>query len=313
MRCLHLSILCATLVLSNVSVGEARENLQYRLSYSGLLTGFFWKKLADVNFNLTPELTEFRNKPACRLSMEIDTSPYLFAELLHPVRYHWESTLSTDLKRTLLARTVDTGRSDVHEVSWYDWENSAISLFRKRKEIDKNRDGFEDEPEMVWEENSYPPPATFIDPQAPIENGLRYLLQTDEFKESLSEPAIDPLAMIQRAQHHPFEQIPELQMLIVIDAELRHYLATLEEELPLKVGSQLHPSTLKIEIARMEENGLKGRIHLWLKNDASRTPLRIDIEAPLGMVHLELHQSNKISNAEICTSHQVTSGDLTSS
>lgn len=315
MKRLNLSILLFALALSNATVVEASEKLQYRLSYSGLLTGFFWKKLADVNFNLTPELIQFRNKAACRLSMEVDTSAYLFAEMIHPVRYRWESTLSPNLQRTWLARAIDTGRSDIHEVSWYDWENSTISLFRKRKEIDKNHDSFESEPEMIWEKNNYPPPTSFIDPHPPIENDLKQLIQTDKFKRSLSKPAIDPLAMIQRARYHPFKQTKELQMLVILDEELRHYQARLKEQSPLRIGDQLHPATLKIEIeiARMEENGLKGTMHLWLKDDASRLPLRIDIQAPLGMIHLELHQSNMTPKSEKCEPLLMVNSNITTS
>lgn len=313
MRRRNLTWLFLALILTNATVVDASERLKYRLSYSGLLTGFFWKRLANVNFSLIPEQIEFRNQSACRLSMEIDSSGYLFAEMIHPVRYRWESTISPSLQQTWLSRTIDTGKSDVHEVSWYDWENSAISLFRKRKEIDKNRDSFESEPDMVWEENHYPPPASFIDPQPQIESGLRYLIQTGQFENRLSKPAIDPLTMIQHTRHHPFKQLETLEMLVVIDEELHHYQARLQEQSPLRIDEQHHPSTLKIEIARMEESGLKGKMHIWLKDDARRIPLRIDIQAPLGMIHLELHQSHMAPESKKCEPKQIVNRNTTSS
>lgn len=301
-------LLLALTIASSFAV-QASEQLHYRLSYSGLITGFFWKRLANVTLNLSPEAIKFRGENACRLSMEIDTSAYLFAEMIHPVRYHWESILSTNLQRTLLARAIDNGASDIHDVSWYDWKSAAISIYRKRKEVDLNRNIYDAEEKMVWEKNSYPPAPTFIDPQPLLENGLSYLIQTKEFKQLLSDPAIDPLTMIQRVRHHRFEQLGTLQMMVALDEDLHHYRAKVLERPTLRQGDKLHNSTLKIEVSRVAEKGEKGKMYFWFSNDSRRLPLRIDIKARLGMIHLELLNAEEGPKTEECSPLQLASGD----
>lgn len=288
---------------------QASEQLHYRLSYSGLITGFFWKKLADVTLNLSPEAIKFRGENACRLSMEVDTSAYLFAEMFHPVRYHWESILSSNLQRTLLARAIDNGASDIHDVSWYDWKSEAISIYRKRKEVDLNRNIYDAEENMVWQKNNYPPAPTFIDPQPLLENGLSYLIQTKELKQLLSDPAIDPLAMIQRVRHHRFEQLGALQMMVALDEDLHNYQAKVLERPALRQGDQLHNSTLKIEVSRAAEEGEKGTMYFWFSNDNRRLPLRIDIKASLGMIHLELLSAEEGPTIAECPPSQLTRND----
>jgi len=297
------------LMLTSPFVAQASEKLHYRLSYSGLITGFFWKKLADVTLNLRPEAINFRGENACRLSMTVDTSAYLFAEMIHPVRYHWESILTPDLQRTLLTRAIDNGASDIHEVSWYDWKRASISIYRKRKKVDQNRNIYGAEEKMVWKKNSYAPAPTFIDSQPLLENGLNYLIQTGEFKQLLSESAIDPLAMIRRIQHHRFEQFGTLQMVVALDEQLHHYQAKVLERTSLRQGDKLHHSTLKIGVSRTAEGGRKGAMYFWLSNDSRRLPLRIDIKARLGMIHLELLSTEEGLKAEECPPHQPAGSD----
>lgn len=296
------------LTLTSPFMAQASEKLHYRLSYSGLITGFFWKKLADVTLNIKPEAINFRGENACRLTMTVDTSAYLFAEIIHPVRYHWDSILSPDLQYTLLTRAIDNGTSDIHEVAWYDWKSTAISIYRKRKEVDLNRNIYRAEEKMAWEKNSYAPPPTFIDPQPLLENGLNHLIQTGEFKRLLAEPAIDPLAMIRRVRHHRFEQFGALQMVIALDEKLHHYQAKVLEQTSLRQSDKLH-STLKIGVSRTAEGGRKGAMYFWLSNDSRRLPLRIDIKARLGMIHMELLNTEEGLKVEECPSYQPASSD----
>jgi len=299
------------LSLSATSVAtEASERLHYRLSYSGLITGFFWKKLADVTLNLQPVVAHFHQQRACQLSMDVNTSAYTFAEMIHPVRYRWESTLSTNLQQTLLSRNIDVGASDIHEAAWYDWSNRAISLFRKRKQIDLNQDPFDDEaePNLVWEKDKYQPAPPFIDAHPPIENGMGYLMQTGYFKKVLSESAIDPLAMIRRVRHHNFNQLGSLSMLIVLDEDIQRYQAQVKERQPLQVGDKQYPSTLKVEVRRVSESGQKGAIYFWLTDDSKRMPIRIDVDAPLGMIHLELQRTEDNLENTLCAPLRVVQG-----
>jgi hypothetical protein len=39
---------------------------------------------------------------------------------------------------------------------------------------------------------------------------------------------------------------------------------------------------------------------IWLSDDERRIPLRIDVEAPLGMLHVELQSAPSASITEIC-------------
>jgi hypothetical protein len=307
---LLLITLLLTIILSAAPAG-ATERLHYRLSYSGLLSGFFWKKLADVTLTLQPESVQFRGEHACRLTMEIDTSAYLFAETIHSVRYQWQSILSPDLQRTLLTRTIDTGISDIHEVTWYDWKSSTISLFRKRKPLDERQHPASAEATLQWEQNIYKPVPDFIQAPPPVEGNEGYLIQSQQFTNALTAPAIDPLAMIQRIRHHPFDlsaqsdqsnQPAKLTLLVALEEEFRDYHARLVARPDLKIGKQLYPSTHKISIKRASTSGRKGAMHLWLSDDPKHLLLRIDINAPLGMVHIELLRSEEDFETRECTS-----------
>ncbi|MCW8825352.1 MAG: DUF3108 domain-containing protein [Gammaproteobacteria bacterium] len=297
---LYTTLLLFILVTTPVAA-NASERLYYRLSYSGLITGFLSKALADVSLNLEAEATQFRNDEACRLSMDVDTSGYLFAEMLHPVRFHWESTLSPNLRKTLLARAIDSGQSDTHEVSWYDWESRTISLFRKRREIDLNRNVYKADEKLAWERDIHAPPAPFIDPFPPIDNGLSQLIQTKQLKGALSDPAIDPLTMIQRVRVHNFNQKEKVQMLVALDEELHHYQAQMRDREPLQLSKKRYDSTLKVEITRTSSKGRKGAMTLWLSDTPKRQPLRIDIKAPLGMIHLELVRTEENIDSKTCS------------
>jgi len=297
-----LSILLLAAFTSTPVVVAASERLDYRLSYSGLITGFFWKNLADVSFRLKPEAIKFRGAHACRLTMDVDTTHYTFAEIIHPVRYRWESTLTTNLQRTLLTRAIDEGKSNLHEVAWYDWDKRAIALFRKQKQLeDKKR-------QMPPEKYSNYAVPDFIHSPGLEGNEMDYLTQTGHFKSALSGTAIDPLTMIQRIRSHNFDLLDSVTMLVALDEELHQYSAHLEERISLKVNGQLHRTTLKIEITRASENGRDGVMYLWLSDSPERLPLRIDIDAPLGMIHLELQRAEENSEVKTCPSLQMVQG-----
>jgi hypothetical protein len=270
---------------------QEREQLDFHLSYSGLITGFFWKELADVKLTLQPEETTFRGQSASRIEMKVSTENYGFAESIHTLRYHWESILTPDLRRTQLVRVIDEGDSNSHDVYWYDWSKNLISEFRKRKQIDVSIPMFDDEdgPKLEWEKDKFKRAPEFIDPYQPVTPELGYLMKNKHQKGILDGDAIDPLTMLMRLRHHDFHGDNTILLNIINEANLEPYLARLAGTTELQFNGCTEQA-IKIEIRRSNHNGEDGVMHMWLSDDTRRLPLRIDVDAPLGSLHIELQQ-----------------------
>jgi hypothetical protein len=269
--------------------GSASESnaLHYRLSYSGIITGYIWKELADVTLHLTPEPDAFRGELAARLVMEVSTAGYSVAEAIHTLRYRWESLLSPDLQRTMLVRVIDQGDSDSHEVYWYDWQQKLIALYRKREQRDVSIPMFDSGPILEWEGDHLPPAPEFIDPRPEVAPGLGYLMQSKQRPERLGDDAIDPLSMLLHLRQHDYHKENTRMLQIINEDDLAPYQARLVGMESLQ-RDDCHEAALKIEVRRHDDSGEEGVMTLWLSDDAQRLPLRIDVDASLGMLHVEL-------------------------
>ncbi len=62
------------------------EYLTYKLSYSGILTLFAWKDLADTAIYIQPDGSRLEGNESCQLVLELSTENYTVAEMFHPVR-----------------------------------------------------------------------------------------------------------------------------------------------------------------------------------------------------------------------------------
>lgn len=277
----------------------ASEELHYRLSYSGLITGYVWKELADVTLNLSPEVTQFRGQPASRLSMQVTTANYSVAETLHSLRYQWESILSADLQRTLLVRVVDQGDSDSDEAYWYDWENRAISLYRKREQRDVSIPMFDEAPKLEWEKDHFPAAPEFIDAHPAVAPGVGYLMQEAHIPGVLGEDAVDPLAMLMRLRHHNYLAADTLSLQILNADDLAPYQARFIGREGLQLGNCSVPA-IKLEMRRSNSSGEDGVMTMWLSDDEQRQPLRIDVDASLGMLHIERQWGHTTATAGVC-------------
>ncbi len=287
------------LILSQPAFAEQKEELHYHLSYSGLITGFIWKNLADVTLRLSPESTTFRESAAKRLSMDVSTANYSVAETLHPIRYRWESTLSEDLQRTLQVTIVDKGESDSHEIFWYDWDNHLISGFRKREQVDVSIPMFDEDPVLEWEKDTLSPPPEFISPQPDVAAGLSYLLTSQRLQDRLRTDAIDPVAMFHKLRWHDFEKQPSTTLQILFEEELAPYVATTAGTQELSLGECTVAAT-RVEIHKGDESGEDGMMTLWLSDDIHRLPLRIDVDASLGELHVLLQALPQTFAAKNC-------------
>lgn len=300
MRRLFVTILL--LLLSLPTHAQQAELLHYRLSYSGFITGYIWKELADVTINLTPEATTYREQPAAQLTMEVTTKGYSLAETLRALRYKWVSILDPELQRSLLVRVVDKGDNDSHEVFWYDWEKRNISSFHKRERQDASIPIFDEQPRLEWETNQLPAPPAFIDPFPRVgAEEFSYLIMDKQKLGLLQENAIDPVSMLLRLRHHDYKKQPALDLAILLENDLAPYRAKLLEREHLDFDDKEIPC-LKIEVRRSNEEGEEGAMWMWLSDDARRLPLRLDVEAPLGMLHIELQE------VETATDHSNPSG-----
>ncbi len=286
---MHRLLLPLLLLISLGAQASPAERLHYRLSYSGFITGYIWKDLADVAISLTPEETEFRGEPAMRLTMDVNTANYSVAETFHALRYHWVSLLDPSLQRTHLVRVIDEGDSHSHDVYWYDWEVKEIAYFRKREKKDVSNFFLDEAPIYEWETNKHPAPPPFIDNNPKVAPKLSYLLLSSRKKGRLKEDAIDPLAMLAHLRHHDYDTQPALVLPIVMNRDFAPYRIQLVGSELLKFDGEKVPA-LKLEIKRGNGDGEEGTMHVWYSDDERRLPLRIDVEAPVGTMHIELQR-----------------------
>lgn len=266
---------------------QESEQFQFRMSFSGFITGYMWKDLAEMSMSLAPDEIQFQGQPAKRIHMSVTTEDYSFSEAIHALRYRWESILDSEMKRTLLVRVVDDGDNESHDVYWYQWPEKSIATFSKREQEDVTIPFFHEETKLKWETNTHPAPPAFIDSHAPVADGLSYLIMNKLKRDRLTHDAIDPLSMLVQLRHHDYQAEPELTLNVIHEDDLDPYKATLMSSESIDYDGE-EVTALKLRMQRDTEEGEEGAMTMWLSDDERRLPLRIDVEAPLGALHMKL-------------------------
>ncbi len=264
------------------------EQLHYRLAYRGLLTSFIWKRLADVTFSTAPGALEFQGMDSCRHTFTLTTEKYAFAELLQPVRYRWQGTVSRDLQTLYLIEEIDEGRDNKHDVYWFDWANAAVERYRRREKEREQHNLFDPTPaEEHWEKDGKKPLPAFLQHYPLLKGGLEPLIHKRSYRQPESRKVIDPLTMIYALRRHDFSKGPKL-MNVAADDEALPFRAVLKgREMIRQNGEEVRALKVKV-VPESEEYRDKGYIDLWLRDDATRIPLRFIIDAPLGHMRVEL-------------------------
>ncbi len=291
--------------LHNNNTGHS-DYLTYKLKYSGFISLFIWKELADVVFISKTQSEDFEGNPICQLEMKLSTENYSFSESLHPYRYKWRSKVSADLAKIYLVEEIGKGTDEEYNVQWLDWQANTIDLFRQRQmifpEIDVHGeeeeylnpfDVKEEPPAPYWEKDGDKPVPAYFNYLPKIENEHNFLVYDKSIEIDQLSSLIDPLAMLYSARWYNKTEHDQQTFNVFHKDEINEYRIEIMGEEILNVGEQ-EISTTKVNVMRknVTEAEDEGFIILWVSNDARRLPLKYEVQVKIGTIHLDLTEKS---------------------
>lgn len=293
---LLLLLVAPAMAADQVALETASEALSYRISYRGVFTGYAWKDLADMQFRAYPAREKFEGAPVCRATMTVDTREYGFSEFAYPVRLRYDALAAPDLSFTRLVSDHDDGVESIHNVMWFDWDKQRIKLYRKRlylpviSETAKMNPAFSFEPKDVyrWEADGKEALPGFLSHYPPVGEGLSYLIHKKTQRRVSAGPAMDPLTMLYALRTYDYHTLPEREIAVVHKAKIGHYLVRPLGRETIHLNGQEH-SALHVRVKQHSaREGEAGQLDVWLSEDSQRLILRFDIEAPVGLIRVDL-------------------------
>lgn len=308
--------MCVGLVLSlAVGLGQAREYgkwnllkqptgsgeyLAYNIAYSGLLTGFVWKNLADMAIFVKPGKGDVDHHPVCQSVMQLSTENHSFAETFHPVRYEWVANNNPDLTFTRLVEIIDSGKSENHHVVWLDWPHEKIRVYRKRElkpEEDQQLSFLGEQwfetPKLVWERDGKETLPPFLTHYPRVDDGRRsYLIHDKTVDDIVEEPALEPLGSLVVIRRHDYVKDGDLNINITINEEVKPYAVQYQDEQTLRIGNTSVP-TIRLRITGNDEEGKKeGWMDIWLTKDELHLPVQYQLDAPVGKMRVQITEES---------------------
>ncbi len=282
------------------------ETLHYTLSYRGLLTSFIWADLADVKMtfllNSLHSNAKIPNQPLLKFQfiendinhqfiLNVSTENFIKAEMIQPVRYTYITTLDAALKKTILVEEIDSGRNQSHYFLWLDWKNKQTQLFKKR-ELETIKSGFMNlQNKEVWEKDGALGIPDFLNIFPLLENNLSYLIHKESGDKIEYSSVLDPLSLIYLLRTMKINTKIKIPIAVADDIRLYSIEPMGEEELKLKADTY-QSTKYKIRTDEKKEHFY----YIWLNNDDKKTPLRFAMDAPLGMLKIDLIQIKDCRN-----------------
>jgi len=291
----------------------AEEFLLYRLSFSGFLTAFLWKDIADTVITADNNPYKFNKKKACRLDLRMSTEDFLISELFSPMRYHWRVTLDPDLNRLFAIEKINKNEDDIHDVVQIKQKKKKIDFYHKRKKIalasndddffsDEQDDFYEDEEKiMVWEKvGKKKAPASLIKSLG-INPAPDYLVYDGTIKMGSDSTVFDPLSLIYSARWYDYNVVRKVDFTVVYKTSFRKYQLHYVGKETLDIADKTF-NVIKVEIKGDENDASSGEgwMAIWLSDDERRIPLKYLIEIKSGTLKLNINATN-LENYQIPT------------
>ena len=251
-----------------------KETLYYKLSYRGILTSMIWADLADIKMTALRSDKEETNKNQLQFELYLSTENYKKAELFHPVRYTYRSTIDAKLQRTLKVEEKDTGDNDSMDMLWLDWNTHSTYIF-ERCEIKK----------QCYLPSQFKHLSLFDD----LSIKLAYKESGDNIE---AEQILDPLSLIYALRNIDFMASDTItkKIPIVVSDDIRLYFIEQQSVETFLLNGQ-SVSGIKFKLHSPEKSTQS--YYIWLSQNKDRIPLRISIEAPLGQLDINLVLSEK--------------------
>lgn len=281
------------------------EYLLYQLSYSGFLTAFVWKDLANVAFQTTLGQLEFDGYKNCDISMKVSTEKYALAETLRSTRFNWHSKISPDLKKIYLVEKIDLDARTDYEVTWVDWKNKKIDYLKTPEKEEIEFDEWDEEYDFNNE-------AVDAADEEIIDNIPLLMHTPDQHQDKTqlvlansiplpdSNEILDPLSFLYAARWNDYKKQKEYFYDIAYKDEIRQYsLHYLGNETLTLYGKNI--STIKIEAKRKNEDEAddEGFLVMWLTDSKQRIPVNFIIDGVIGDIRVRINEESLQNNHNI--------------
>jgi len=208
------------------------------------------------------------NESRHQFTLNVSSENYLKAELTHPVRFTYTTTMNDVMDKTLLVEQIDRGKNNKHNLLWLDWNNKETFLFEKKGEGKANQN---DEKKI----SDIPEPLLVKNPA-----DLVYKESGDKISRSM---ILDPLSLIYYLRTMSPDDKTEIS--IAVSDDIRIYAI---EPLGKKIieinDSQYQSRQYKIKTHEKKDNFY----YVWLNDNKKRIPLKFMMDAPLGKLLVEL-------------------------
>ena len=276
------------------------EFLHYQLAYSGFVTAFAWKSLANVTFQSTPRQTDFNGASNCVLSMKVSSEQYALAEMIRATRFQWRSTLNWNATKLYFSEKIDLDSRSEHEVTWIDWNKYLIDFYTTPEKediyIDELDEEFDDYDGLSNEEQSmvlnifplsHRPDKNQSSTQLSIVNSVSFP-NLQELQE-----LIDPLSLLYTARWNNYSQQKLYSYNVAYKDEIRQYRLQYVGKETLELYGKQVP-TIKVESKRLSKDEAEdeGFMMIWLTDDDYRKPVMYTIDAVIGEIQLKINKES---------------------
>lgn len=264
------------------------ETLYYKLSYRGLLTSMIWADLADIKMSFSAEQQTPDKHKAYQFELYLTTENYSKAEMFHPVRYTYKTTLDSLKQRTVLVEETDTGNSHSHDFLWLDWKNKETQLFKKREKIQEKSGFLGMDVKQVWEKDGNYSIPDFLTHFPLLAEQQSYLIHKESGDKIQHAKILDPLSLIYLLRtsdllNKDSASLSEIPVAVSDDIRIYKIQQQSLESFSLN-GKKVQGTKFKIQTNEKKDN----YYYVWLSHDKKKIPLRMAMDAPLGKLEIDL-------------------------
>lgn len=248
------------------------EELEYTLTFRGLITGYVELKIAKLTLGVAPDIEHVAGVSTYVTRLRLTTEPYTKAEMIYPLRLDYRSWLTSDMLQPLLATKRLQTRESKRELLWFD-RQAGIGYCYKTGESD---DATAPEPESGGS-----PPQSLQKIAALTDEVWAELMQTRQVELS-EDDTLDYMGLLHQLRHMDITPGETLKFTVFTGKKFEYYRAKVARERLVKGGWDRPALRLKLFEYDPKKDKLKDEIRLWLSDDEQRLLLRFYAERAIG-------------------------------
>jgi hypothetical protein len=253
--------------LAIASPSETGEELEYTLTFRGLLTGFVKLDIAKLTLSVEPEMAKVGGRDAYITRLQMTTEPYTKAELLYPLRLDYYSWLDSQRLQPLVAAKSLRTRESRQEFFW--WDRPGGKGYHYQTPMKEQPEHEERPPEHLRQF------ASLVEPAWPD------LLKTKQIE--LEERGIvDYMGLLHQLRQLPLVSGEWYEFSVFTGKRIEQYRVKGEKTHLKRGGWNLPAYHLKLYEAEPDKGKLKDEVNLWLSDDEDRRLIRFYAERTAG-------------------------------